>query len=763
MALTGLSPAPVDAREERLPKIDIGASTLPRALAELSREAHISIGAEGGLPHRPTPLVRGRLSIGDALSRLLAGSGYVARQVGATAWRVERAPPQPVARPVAAPPPPRPLVPIIITGSKREEPLYALPLSVSVVSLPQRNAFATEQGSADIASMIEGLSLTGLGPGRNRMFLRGIADSAFNGESQATVAVVLDEARLTYSAPDPDIRLVDMERVEVLKGPQGSLYGSGALGGIYHMVSRKADPDRFSATVSAGAELVGGGGAGHMVSAVANLPLARDHVGLRLVGYSATEPGWIDTGPREASNEMRVAGGRAALGIRLGADWRADVTGFAQWLESRDSSYVYTSGARSRPAQLAEPHDNDLRHLSMRLARDTGPLRITASSGMTWHDVNDVLDATTGAESFGLADPRIVREDRSYRLWDNEARMNGRVGGIGWLAGVSHVWTRQNVVTDLRSDSAALRVDDDRRTVTELAAFGNVAVPLTHRLTLDVGGRLFRSVVTEARLTTGGRQRFEFRRTGVTPGFALSWRPDMDEIVFLRYGSAIRQGGSDISSTGALERLRGDELAMVEAGWRRELSGGGRLELGAWYGWWDNVQSDVLQSNGLIETENAGNARTLGTEAALSLPVAPGWKVDLGGNVTLARLTRNALGYELRDRDLPVVPRYTLRGAIGHNFTLGRADAALRVDLRYVGPSRLSFDPALDRPMGEVFEAGAEGRFGLNGFTLSVRADNILGGKGDVFAFGNSLRFATMRQYTPQRPFRFSIGLTRAF
>lgn len=86
--------------------------------------------------------------------------------------------------------------------------------------------------TASVASDVEGLTLTALGPGRNRMFLRGVADSPFNGASQSTVALLVDDARLTYSAPDPDLRLVDVDRVEILKGPQGSLYGTGALGGI---------------------------------------------------------------------------------------------------------------------------------------------------------------------------------------------------------------------------------------------------------------------------------------------------------------------------------------------------------------------------------------------------------------------------------------------------------------------------------------------------------------------------------------------------
>ncbi|HTM95683.1 MAG TPA: TonB-dependent receptor plug domain-containing protein, partial [Croceibacterium sp.] len=199
------------------------------------------------------------MSIDAALTRLLAGSGYVAHKVGPTAWRIEairavRSPLPSQAHDTVPEAPPG--EPILVTASKRRIALADLPIDVSAVSVgtdtPVQSSPAA--GTERIASEIEGLSLTASGSGRNRMFLRGVADSPFNGESQSTVAVVLDDARLTYAAPDPDIALVDMERVEVLKGPQGALYGTGALGGIYHLVSHRASLGANALEVTAGGE-----------------------------------------------------------------------------------------------------------------------------------------------------------------------------------------------------------------------------------------------------------------------------------------------------------------------------------------------------------------------------------------------------------------------------------------------------------------------------------------------------------------------------
>lgn len=721
------------------------------------------------MPALRTPHVHGRMSVAEALARLLSDSGYRARQVGGNAWRIERAPLRPPDLSSPAPEPPPPVfdpVPIIVTASKRIEDLAGLPMAISVVRFDQRTrALAPVAGTHRLADDVEGLALTGFGPGRNRMFLRGISDSPLNGEAQSTVAVMLDDARLTYSAPDPDLRLVDVERVEVLKGPQGTLYGSGALGGIYHVVTRRAVLDETALTTSLGVESVQHGGTGHTASAIANLPIVDGRVGLRLVGYSAHEAGWVDTGSSNNTNSGRVLGGRAGLGIDAGDGWRLDLTGMAQALNSRDSQYVYAPDARSRPAQLAEPHDNDLRHLSVRLGRERGGVDIVLSSAMTWHEVSDRLDARLGAERFGLAHPLQLDDARKYRVWDSEARLNGAIGRIDWLFGLSHVEARQLGMRTLSAMGPVSRlvIDDDRRDTIDNAAFGDVTVPLADTLRLSLGGRLFRSNVEERRALATGPVVRERRRGGLTPGASLSWTPRAGRMFYLRYGSAFRLGGLDIAASGTLDALRSDELETIEAGWREQLAGGGQADIGVFFSRWQNLQSDVLSSDSLIETQNAGDARILGLEASLDKPLAGGWRVQAGVAWMQARLVRSALGYEVHDRRLPVVPDYTLRGAVERDFRLGGVDASVRLQARYLGPARLSFDPALDRPMGKFLETRLEGHADLGRFMLTLAIDNLFDSHGDSFAIGNILRFPMMRQFTPQRPRAVSLAVAHRF
>nr|WP_246351974.1 TonB-dependent receptor [Sphingobium subterraneum] len=760
------------AQTPRPPRIDIDVPAQPllAALAELSRETGISIGTEGSLPLTRANTVHGHITVGDALSRMLAGSGLAARHVGPTAWRIERMIAKPLSDKWMAPALQSAVseiidpAPIIVTATKRDIALLRLPRALSIVQIGTLQGRDPGTGTAGVAEATEGLAMTALGPGRNRMFLRGVADSPFNGDSQSTVAIMLDDTRLTYSAPDPDLRLVDIERVELLKGPQGSLYGSGALGGVYHIVTHRAVIDETSATASAGVSTVSGGGTGYSGTAVANIPLLASRAALRTVVYFAQEPGWIDTGPRRNTNRLGLLGGRMALGVETSGGWRADLTGQFQLLEAKDSQYVYASGARTRPAQQQEPHDNDLSHFSSRIAGRVGAADLVLASGVTWHEVRDSLDATIGADSFGLLDPALLIDTRRYRLWDSEAHLAGHWGLASWLIGVSHIQARQHVERTLVGISTTqLAIENSRRVASDSAVFADITVPVGSSLDIEAGARLFRGVISDSRATGGATDAGELRKTGLTPSIALSWHPGSDNLLFVRYGSASRQGGLENNSGRQPKHFAGDELATLEAGWRQLSSGGRVVDISSYFTWWDDMQSDELLPNGITRTRNAGRAQIIGLEGAVDQPLGNGWKFTAGATVQDARLVRNNLGTELRDRRLPVIPQYTIRGSMEKTFRVTNTTGAVKFGLRYLGPARLSFDPALDRPMGRVLDSRIEVHFDLHGWTWGIVAENIQNGHDDSFAFGNTLRAATMSQYIPQQPRELSLTLACHF
>jgi outer membrane receptor protein involved in Fe transport len=761
LAATGWT-SRAEARDQAA-SIEIGATDLADALSELSSQTGVSIGTEGHLPETRTPAVHGARSVRAALDRILAGSNLRARQVGPHAWRIERsahgaggdvnssAPAEAV---------PLTMSEIVVTGTKRRQPLADLPMAALVVPISERDGGNTARGSSYIGSQIDGLSLTSLGAGRNRLFLRGVADSAFNGESQTTVAVVLDEARITLSAPDPDIRLVDMERVEVLKGPQGASHGVGALGGVYHLATRRADLDETSLSLAAGLIAKAHGDAGHVESAVANLPIAGPDGGaaIRLVGYRSDEPGWIDTGNRRDSDRTRVNGARVGLGVDAGGGWRFDGTGFLQTIDAADTNYVYRHGARHRPSQLPEPHDNDLRHITARLAQEGGDLDIVLTSAMTWHKLTSRFDATRGAEHFALADPRYLDERRAFRLWDSEARISSSNGPVQWLLGLSRIEARQRDATTLQGLGQTLALDGENRRIVELALFGSIAVPVTSTLRIDAGARLFRNTFHE---TEDDETRHRHRH-GLTPSLAIAWQPHGRQLVFARYGSAIRVGDFDVANGATGRGLKDDEIQTIELGWRMNWTGG-KLELGAWHSWWHDMQSDMPEQPGLFETQNVGDARILGVEASAEHAIASGFTLRGGINWTRARLVHNMLGVDLESRRLPAVPSLTLRAALEKSFEFGSVPGLVRLKLRYVAPAHLSFDPRYDAETGRLWETGFDVQARLGSFDVSLGVQNLLDRRANTFAYGNQLRFLASRLYTPQPPRQMLLTVQRSF
>ncbi|MDE1917164.1 MAG: TonB-dependent receptor [Sphingomonadales bacterium] len=735
-----------------------------QALGELARQTGISIGTQGVLPDVWTQPCHKAANVGQALERMLRGTGTRAVALGPALWRIEparRASLRPArARPAVLPAP----GPIIVTAAKQPIALRDISRAMSVLSLSDAQTHDAQSDTATIAAGLDGLAMTALGPGRNRMFLRGVADSPFNGTSQSTVAVMIDDTRLTYAAPDPDLRLIDVDRVELLKGPQGSLYGTGALGGIYHIVSHSAQLDRFSASASAGVSAVASGGMGASGSAILNLPLTKDRIGLRLVAYGSREPGWIDTGTRKDSNTTLISGERATLGIDPGGGWRIDLSGLAQHIDARDSQYVYAPGSLSRPAQLPEPHDNDLYHAAIRTEGQIGTVHAVIVSGLSWQEVRDQLDATSGAQSLGLANPGAFIDDRHYHVWDSEIRFDGALGPIHWLAGLSFLQAGEHEERLLQPLGAGngVTIDTSRRVATDTGLYLDASLPLTQSLTIDGGGRLFRSALDVSRASTTAQARLETTRFGITPSAALTWRPHDGRTLYLRYDSAFRQGGLDFESSGQIHAYPGDNIATIATGWREEWRDGGQLELSAFYDWWDDVQSDMLLANGLIETRTAGDAKIIGAEAALSLPISSAWRISLGATAQSAHLVRNVLGQTLADTRLPAIPDYTLRGSVERHLRLGGAQGLLRLSLRYSGPARLSFEPQLDRAMGRVLDSMIENSWTWPRTTVSFSISNPLNRAGNLFAYGNPFR-AAQAQYTPQQPLTVKMTVTRHF
>ncbi|HEY3947846.1 TonB-dependent receptor plug domain-containing protein, partial [Phenylobacterium sp.] len=339
-------------------------------------------------------------------------------------------------------PPSAPMVDeLLVTARKRPERLDSLPAGVSVVSADQL-AITNAYDVRATAGQLVGVLTTNLGPGRDKILIRGLSDGAFTGRARSTVSTYLDDAPLNYNAPDPDLRLTDVAQVETVRGPQGALYGTGAISGVYRIVTNKPDPDRYAAGAQATWATTRGGAPSYSGEGFANLPIAMGRAALRLVAYYDDQGGYLDDVSLRLSNVDSTLreGARATLRLELAPTWTVDLGLVAQRLTSRDTQYTTISNSLKRANQVRESSDNDFGLATISLKGELGFADLNATTSYVQHDYSALYDAsaadislfsTTGA-SLGIYSEaaRIRRFVQDIVLTSTDA------GPISWLAGV---------------------------------------------------------------------------------------------------------------------------------------------------------------------------------------------------------------------------------------------------------------------------------------------------------------------------------------
>ncbi|WEN13579.1 TonB-dependent receptor [Rhodanobacter sp. AS-Z3] len=208
---------------------------------------------------------------------------------------------------------------VVVTANRRDETLQTVAAPVSVLTNRDIERQHLED-FADYAGTVPGLNYVSMGPGQTELSLRGIASGS--AQPSASVGVYVDETPYgsssvfaTGSLTTPDLDPTDLERVEVLRGPQGTLYGAGALGGVIRFITIDPDTQSLSGRVQLEGNRVAGGGSGFSTHGMINLPLITDKMAVRATAFDRTDPGFIDDaglGKRNV-NDSRVKGGRVSL------------------------------------------------------------------------------------------------------------------------------------------------------------------------------------------------------------------------------------------------------------------------------------------------------------------------------------------------------------------------------------------------------------------------------------------------------------------
>ena len=778
LALLSWPAVPACAAETRM--FNIAPGQLGGVLVAFGAQAQMTVGLNDPiLATRRSPGARGRLSRYQALKRILAGTGARYENIDANTVRIVSSPGSearsrraPAVGPAAIPAQPLQSADIVVTASKQNTILRNYAGTVSILELdPEEVARESSNGTASIIDRLPILASTNLGPGRNKIFIRGVADSSFNGASPATVGQYLGDVRLTYNAPDPDLNLYDMERVEVLEGPQGTLYGTGSLGGIMRLVPNPPSLRENAASLSIGAITVAHGGEGGDAAGMANIVLVPDTIALRAVAFSAIEPGYIDDPLRGLSNINRTksAGGRAAIELRPGDGWRLTIGGATQNIRSRDGQYVLRgSPSLERNSVAAQPFDNDFGLVYLTARKSFGGAELTTTTSFVRHDVDSTFDATADASS----GPRVFNEQLAIHLFSHETRLSGVSGRDSWVVGVSGFLARDRTERMLGDPIAPMMIIGVRNSNSEIAGFGQYSHQIAPRVTATLGGRLSNTHSAGKLLDTPDTETGEPTRNELrfSPTVALAWKMDDHFLVYAHAQSAFRPGLLEVAAAGETpvgKRVDSDSLSMIELGVRFGRRGIDRFtfDASAAHERWSDIQSDLIDDSGLPFTTNIGDGRITSFEANASWRIASSLTLDASLFLNSSRLAKPAPGFAAADeRDLPNIARAGGRFAASYQHRLdSRTALSLDGAIRYVGHSELGIGAPLDVSQGNYLDTAIGGRLSRGALGLSVDVTNLADARGNRFSYGNPFGIELRNQVTPLVPRRLRVGIDVRF
>lgn len=639
---------------------------------------------------------------------------------------------------------------VIVTATRRSTSIASTPLSVSAVTsaMLQRANVSSMSG---LAAEVTGLNVVDQGGGLTRPVIRGL-----QGVGDAQVGVYFDNTPITGSPGtansagrfSPEMEPIDMERVEVLRGPQGTLYGGSSMGGAIRYITRKPDSSQFGGKFEAGLSSYESS-VGYDGSFVLNMPVVEDKFALRLVGYMRDEDGYIDNAATGATdiNDLETRGGR------LAAAWTpsdaVDILATYYWEETE-------AGAR------AIVH-TDLPDLQTRnpgpdaIDDETSIFNLTVDLQTNWSDITYSYSQyerelfyrySIPIDPFGAAPPNfggtLLTQPQDVDTDIHEIRFVSNLDGRWqWTAGAFSSERDAYGESDLYFlDEAGLLIFLDgspgamedviasllfRRNVdqtqTEKAVYGDLSYDLSDRTTLTFGTRVFNFDNRD-----GGQPIALFG--GPFPGnppfveassdhdgevfkLHLSHAVLSDSVVYASWIQGFRAGGVNVEVvTSGFDpadtplTFNPDEVDNYEIGFRGALMDSRMtLAVAAFYLDWTDMFVNLVRTDlpglGNIEFRaNAGEADISGIEFEIEALVGENLKLSAGTTILNGELASDIRAFgdstgALEGDDLPFVPEYTLNLTAEYEWEFRNMRAFVWGGYRYTGKTFGDFNPFL--------------------------------------------------------------------
>lgn len=491
---------------------------------------------------------------------------------------------------------------IIVTATKRDSTIQDIPFSISALTAEdiQRSGAVTLE---DLSRNVAGLSVQNLGPGQSQVSVRGVSAGQVVRDQPGVkeqVGVYLDESVISLSLFTPDLDLFDLNRVETLRGPQGTLFGSGSVGGTIRYITNQPTIGVTEGAVEANVNVLDGGDVGWHTKGAVNLPLG-ENAAVRAVGYYTQYAGFIDAqgpGGGENINGGERYGGRIAATLDTGEGFsitprvvyqKVNADGFNRQEIFNLFANPFTTtrppiqlGEREQFLLLREAFEDETFLADVVVEADFGGVTLTGVSSFISRDILVSRDASalTGSVSVDLGFPDAavtlpsnLRDTTDLETFTQELRLASDTDGpLQWLVGVFYseaervyeqrlptpgydaftdatlgAGTSAAVANGFEADSPFN--SDLPYDISQFAVFGEASFDITDALTFTAGGRYYDFEETRT-ITTGGL--FANGDTGIvdetssdgfTPRFLLSYDVSPGITVNAQASQGFRLGG----------------------------------------------------------------------------------------------------------------------------------------------------------------------------------------------------------------------------
>lgn len=761
-------------------QFDISPGSLDRALVSFARQARISIDVDD--PRLRTIQVRGlkgHYTVRGGLRKLLKGSGYrftlsakgVVRLFRSSAASKTKgnSSGQVLASRVSNPVPAAPS-PIVVTASKQNAALADYPGAIQLAEFNLADSMRFGgQGSELILRALPNLTSTNLGSGRNKIFIRGVADSSFNGQTQSTISQYLGESRLTYSAPDPDLALYDVAAVEVIEGPQGTLYGAGSLGGVIRTQPRTPEIGSSAFAGVIGPSLTEAALGGDM-AVMLNVPVSEASA-MRIVAYGIRRPGYIDDLGRQAEdiNQTTLSGVRATIRVEPTSNLALDIGVIGQNTRSKDSQYTdQPASILARRSRIAQPFANDYRAAFVTGRGGFGDVELVTNTSYVDHAMDTGFDATPPDEPY----PVMFEEDLRVSLITHETRVSGSFGPVSsWVAGISMARNINNVERALGVGREPDDFTSIRSETLDAAVFGEATLQISPALSVTGGARASYIRQVEEFLAPFNIVDLEPKQRSVSflPTIAFALKPAEGMMMFGRYQEGFRPGALQLIGTGAeasASRFESDNLRTFELGVRfgteREsrLSGGATIS----YTRWNDVQADLVSLDGFPYVANVGAGYVRYASLDLRWKPADALTLETSGFLASSHLDHPEPGFaNAVERDLPNIADNGWRVSALYEPFVGDVPLSFNGSLSYTGKSYLAIGNPFEFPQGDYIEVTVGSRAELGIWGISLDIDNLLDSRANRFSYGNPFSLGAGSQRTPLRPRTVRLGIDVQF